>query len=161
MQLKKILQEAVFRYSFYFLILAVWVPVIILSILCCVLDYIHISQVATWILIIISVPILIPAYVSFVIITYCTISLVECNYKDFRVQSDIVYNPFSKTLFYLLLIFSIFIIILLICDTCFSVINNENINHLFFTFGIPAMITMLPINLIIYKIIIRVAASIK
>ena len=159
MKIKNFINNTISKYSSHFFVYSTLLPIFCLSILYYNYDNLHISQTTIWFFIITVIPILIPAYITFVIGTCYVLNLVELEHLNFRIQTRIIYNTFFMLIFYVLYFISICIIFAIICDITYSIATNENIRELFVTFGIPSMISILPINLFLYKFLHNTCSS--
>ena len=159
MQINKFIQDATSRYSYHFI---AWIfPFILLtSLLIIYFLWLYFAkkidvgtgQTIAWLLILFVLPIIMPCIALTYILILSSIRYYEKININFRLKNNIFNNNlFLKMVFLFLFVIGIMLYLLLICYTTYMISISDSYKHIFFTIGIPVMISILPINLFFYK----------
>lgn len=151
MQVQKFIQDKIQRYSCHVITIS-FLLVVLLTI--CLFYYAEIkgyeAQVFMWYIIILYNPVIVPVFCTFIFCLCYSLYITEKNFPDFRIKNQIC-NPIIRITFFITFILSILVFLVMICETIYSIIYNDKIRGIFVLLGIPAMISILPINLFFYK----------
>ena len=110
------------------------------------------GQTIAWFGIIFIPPIIIPCVVLEYILIVCIIRYFETVDFKYRFNNNFFNNNlFLRLIFILLFVAGISLYLFLVCLTAHTIFISDNYKHLFLSIGIPAMISILPINLFLYK----------
>ena len=161
MQIEKFLQDATTKYSFHFI---AWMFPLLLAITLFVLYLLWLffankidigtGQTITWFAIIFIPPVVMPSVILEYILIFCIIQHYETTNSEFRFKDSFFNtNTLLKLIFVLLLIAGILLYLFLVCYTTGTIFVSDIYRHFFFVIGIPVMISVLPINLFLYKIL--------
>ena len=159
MQINKFIQDAASRYSYHFV---AWIfPLILLmSLLVTYFLWLYFAnkidigtgQTIAWFGIIFIPPIIMPCVVLEYILIFLIIHHFETTNCKYRFSNNFFNNNlFLQLIFLILFVVGILLYLFLVCFTTHTIFISDNCKHFFLSIGIPAMISMLPINLFFYK----------
>ena len=151
MQINKFIQNISSRYSCHVITISF---LLVVSLTICLFYYGELkgyeAQLFMWYIIILYNPVIVPVFCTFIFCLCYSLYITEENFPDFRMKNQIC-NPIIRIAFFIIFILGVLVFLVMICETIFSIIYNDKIRGIFVLLGIPAMISMLPINLFFYK----------
>ena len=151
MRINKFIQDVSSRYSCHVITISF---LLVVSLTICLFYYAELkgyeAQLFMWYIIILYNPVIVPVFCTFIFCLCYSLYITEENFPDFRINKQIR-NPIIKIAFFITFILGVLVFLVMICETIVSIIYNDKIRGIFVLFGIPAMISILPINLFFYK----------
>ena len=159
MQINKFIQDVSSRYSCHFV---AWIfPLILLmSLLAIYFLWLYFAnkidvgtgQIIAWFGIVFIPPIIMPCVVLEYILIFLIIYHFETTNCKYRFSNNFFNsNLFLQLIFLILFVVGILLYLFLVCFTAHTIFISDTYKDFFLSIGIPAMISILPINLFFYK----------